>query len=101
MTRDGLIMIGFGAVMLALGAAWIAEPPGRAPGGAVPSPAAIVSRDEAAERELCDRARDGSADAAWLAEQSRRPEIRYALATMAAAGDVGQLLASCRRAGYR
>lgn len=94
-------MIGFGAVMAALVAAWIAEPPARSPGAAVPSPTAVVQHDVAAERELCDRARGGSADTAWLAEQSRRAEIRYALATMAAAGDVGQLLRSCDRAGYR
>lgn len=94
-------MIGFGVVIAGLMAAWVADPPAHSPGGPVPSPTAVVQRDVAAERELCSRARDGSADTAWLAEQSRRAEIRYALAMMAAAGDVPQLLRSCERAGYR
>jgi hypothetical protein len=100
MTGDRAIAIVFSVICAGLVAVWTTGPPGRAP-GAVPSPTGVVQRDEAAERELCDRARAGSATAEWLAEQSRRAEIRYALATMAAAGDVEQLLHSCNRAGYR
>jgi hypothetical protein len=111
MSADRAIGIIFAAVCVLLIAAWVSDPPAARPSGAVPSPTAVVQRDEGVERNLCDYVRDTPAegvDLAYIDDAGRDPRIRFALAMAAStyardgsAGGREQLLISCTRAGYR
>lgn len=96
-----------GGVLLA---AWLTEPPRHAPAGAVPTPTAVVQRNEAVESALCGYVRAAPAegtDLAYVGEASRDPRIRFALAMAASryaldgsAGARAQLIDTCTRSGH-
>jgi hypothetical protein len=98
------------AVAAVLLAAWLTEPPRRGPAGAVPTPTAVVSRDEGIERDLCGYVRGAppeGVDLAYVGAAGRDPRVRYALALAASsyaqdgsAGGREQFLLSCSRAGH-
>lgn len=90
--------------------AWLAEPPRARPSGAVPTPTAVLPRDEAVERDLCGYVRAAPAegiDLAYVGEAGRDPRIRFALAMAASryaqdgsAAEREQFLRSCSKAGH-